>query len=221
MSRWVIFFTGVIIAGAPAAFALNAVKVFPRSKGSTWHYRYSTGGSYTLTVISSSHQHFTEKQTGTVHATIQYRRTADGWVSGDGGHHHSLQVQPQKVTVSITHSSGVLIPKSSLWKPGYKWLSSTKDTRHVTMHRVMILVKSTITRVSKITGMKQVIVPAGKFNCYRVRTIEHITTRVTVGNISRVKHAKTKIIDYYAKGVGLVERDADHNRIELIRYHIP
>ena len=88
------------------------------------------------------------------------------------------------------------------------------------MHRVMILVKSIITRVSKITGMKQISVPAGKFNCYRVRTIKHITTRVTVGNISRVKHAKAKVIDYYAKGVGLVERDTDHTRIELVRYHI-
>lgn len=220
MSRWVILFTAIIIAGASAACASNAGEVFPRSKGSIWHYRYSTGGSYTLTVISSSHQHFTEKQTGTVHATIQYRRTADGWVSGDGEHHHSFQVQPQKVTASITHSSGVFIPKSSLWKPGYKWLSSTIDTRHVTMHRVMILVKSIITRVSKITGMKQISVPAGKFDCYRVRTIEHITTRVTVGNVSRVKHAKAKVIDYYAKGVGLVERDTDHTRIELVRYHI-
>ncbi|MGC8559065.1 MAG: hypothetical protein ACP5O1_00115 [Phycisphaerae bacterium] len=220
MSRWVIIFTSVILAGTQAVFASNAGKVFPRSKGSTWHYRYSTGGSYTLTVISSSQKHITEKQTGTVHATIRYKRTTDGWVSGDGGHPHSIEVQPQKVTVSITHSSGVLIPKSSLWKPGYKWLSSTTNTRHVSMHRVMILVKSTITRISKITGMKQISVPAGKFNCYRVRTIEHITTRVTVGNISRVKHAKTKVIDYYARGVGLVERDADHNRIDLIRYHI-
>ncbi len=220
MSRWVIFFTGVIIAGAPAAFASNAVKIFPTSKGSTWHYRYSTGGSYTLTVISSSRRQFTEKQTGTVHSTIRYRRTADGWVSGDGEHLHSNQMQPQKVTVSVTHNSGVLIPKSSLWKPGYQWLSSTTNQRHESMHQVTILVKSTITRISKITGMKQISVPAGKFNCYRVRTIKHITTRVTVGNISRVKHAKAKVIDYYAKGVGLVERDADHSKIKLIRYHI-
>ena len=220
MRQWIFIAIAVMFSGISTAYASAAGTVFPSSKGSTWHYRYSTGGSYSVTIVSSTPTGFTEKQHGRVHAKMRFKKTAAGWVSGDVGHSNKFQMQGRKITVTIVHTSGVVVPKTSLWKPGYKWSFSSTDLSRVAMHQVVIMARTRVASASKITGVRKIKVPAGKFICYRVRTIENIRTSVKVGKASRVQHAKIKIIDYYAKGVGLVERKAYHTTTELTHYHI-
>ncbi len=214
--------TSLIISfySASVALASGATTVFPSTQGSTWHYRYSTGGSYSVTVTSASPNRFTEKQHGSVHAILRFKRSAKGWVSGDIGHAQTMNANGHKIVVKILHASGVVVPRTALWKPGFAWSFTTTDLTKMADRQYVVTANTQLVSNSKITGMKTVKVPAGSFHCYRVRTIEHVITKVKVGKASRIQHAKIKITEYYAKGVGLVERKAYHTTTELTHYQI-
>ena len=212
----VVSFFSASVAWASGA----AMTVFPSTQGSSWHYRYSTGGSYSVTVTSASPNHFTEKQHGSVHAKLRFQRSAKGWVSGDVGHTQTMNTNGHKIVVKILHASGVVVPRTALWKPGFTWSFTNTDLTKMADHQYMVTANTQLVSNSTITGMKTVKVPAGSFHCYRVRTIEHVITKVKVGKVSRMQRAKIKITEYYAKGVGLVERKAYHTTTELTHYQI-
>lgn len=207
-----------IIAGTARA----ANTVFPSTKGSTWKYDYSNGMVSTASIVASNAHHVTEKtvNSDSVSIVTRLQLTDKGWVSADVGSVRIEKVHGQRIKIKTVKTSGVVIPRTSLWKPGYKWSYSMQDVSNDSSGPFTMVVHTSIEARSKITGFKTITVPAGTFHCLRVRVIRHITTAVHIMNQVHIQHFHQNSTEYYAKGVGLVEIKLGTLTGKLKSYHI-
>ncbi len=212
---------GFLLFGSRGGIAHAAGTIFPATKGSTWHYQYSQGGpAFTQTIMAATPTHFTEKETGSVTAVMHFKRSPQGWVSADLGKVQIRKMQGRKIKIKIVRTSGVVIPKTSLWTPGYKWKYAMTDKSTASSGPFVVLVHTTIASHLKITGYKRITVPAGKFKCCRVKVTEDITSVVGLAGQVQTRHMRINMTEYYAKGVGLIERKSNHMVARLTSYKI-
>ncbi len=220
MARRVVLLS-FLLFGCVGGVAQGAGTIFPTTKGSSWSYQYSHGGpAFTQTITASTPTHFTEKQTGSVAAVMHFKRSPQGWVSADLGNVQIRKMQGRKIKIKIVRTSGVVIPKTSLWKPGYQWKYAMTDKSTASSGPFVVLVHTTVASHLTITGFRHVTVPAGKFKCCRVKVTEDITSVVAVAGQVQTRHMRIKMTEYYARGVGLVERSSNHMVAQLTHYKI-
>ncbi|HEX8078048.1 MAG TPA: hypothetical protein VF511_09555 [Chthoniobacterales bacterium] len=152
---------------------------FPLRVGDSWTYRNTEEGGYTLKVLSEEPQpgsptrYLVEFLSGV--KIINVYSKVEGWVlfhSEDYPEHEGLRATYEP-------------PKQYLPNPlvaGQTWTWSGKDPTYVD-HR----------ETSRVTGVEEVTVPAGKFRAMKV------VTETTSGNATKTT---TK---WYAEGIGLVK----------------
>ncbi|MGC8560203.1 MAG: hypothetical protein ACP5O1_05925 [Phycisphaerae bacterium] len=222
MRRYLKLLLSIVLLSAwvGAGVVRAADTVFPSTKGSTWKYDYSNGTVTTSTIIASSAHHITEKTTGPASMVTRLKLTTKGWVSADVGSVRIEKINGQRIKIKIIKTSGVVIPRTSLWKKGYKWSYSMQDESNDSNGPYTIVVNTSINSASKITGFKTITVPAGTFHCLRVRVRRDVTTAVHVMNQVHIQHFHQNSTEYYAKGVGLVEIKLGAITGKLKSYHI-
>ena len=161
---------------------------FPLRVGDSWTYRNTEEGGYTLKVINEEPQAggasrvVIELYTGV--SIIRTFSKSEGWVL-----FHS-ENYPEHEGLQVTYDP----PKQYLPNPlvaGREWKWSGKDPTQVERQEA-----------SRVVGVEQVTVPAGKFRAMKV------VTEVTGGG-----PAKT-LTNWYAEGVGLVKSTTDGGQIK-------
>ncbi len=222
VSRGVAIAFGVasVILFCTGAVAHGADTIFPSTKGSTWKYEYPSGKGFRYTITASSPTRFTQVQTGDVSMVMHFKLSPQGWVSADVGKVHIRMVHEHKIKIKVVDTSGVVIPKSSLWKPGYNWHFGMTDKSTATNGPFTVVGLTTVDSHLKIIGYKNITVPAGTFHCCRVKALEHITSVIKVAGQVQTRQMVMHIMEYYAMGVGLVERTVNHVTAKLISYKI-
>jgi hypothetical protein len=161
---------------------------FPLRVGDSWTYRNTEEGGYTLKVLSeephtgSASRFVVELNSGV--KIIHKFSKVEGWVL-----FHS-ESYPEHEGLQATYDP----PKQYLPNPlvvGREWRWTGKDPTQVEHQES-----------SKVVGMEEVTVPAGKFRAMKV------VTEITGGGA-----AKT-VTNWYADGVGLVKSTTDGGQIK-------
>jgi|GEM_PF-4150015 hypothetical protein len=209
-----------IVCGICCTLA-RAGSIMPTTKGCTWHYQFTGGANaFAQTITASNPTHFTQKETGTVSTVVRYKLGTKGWELDELGKMLVRNMGGRKVGVKVIRASGVVIPNASLWKPGYKWVFATTYQSSEATGPFKAIIKTTIDSRLKITGLRRITVPAGTFKCYRVRVQESVTSAVSVAGQVQTHRMVLHLTEYYAKGVGLIERKANHMTARLVSYKI-
>ena len=168
--------------------AKHAVDYFPLRVGDSWTYRNNEAGGYTLKVVSEeplagNPSRFVVELLSGVKIIYTFSKV-EGWVL-----FHS-ENYPEHEGLQATYDP----PKQYLPDPlvvGREWRWSGKDPTQVEHQES-----------SRVVGVEEVTVPAGKFRAMKV------VTEMTGGGA-----AKTRT-DWYADGVGLVKSNTDGGQIK-------
>lgn len=128
-------------------------------------------------------------------ATTRARCDASGvtlWIDGSAG------VDGQTSGVIKAKLPG--LPPADDLKPGFAWRGDSEVETMDAGSRVI----AQGTRGSRVEGVESVTVPAGTFpDALRVATVQTLTLR----RGSDERYAKQQVLEWYARGVGLVKRE--------------
>jgi len=161
---------------------------FPLRVGDSWTYRNTEEGGYTFKVLSEDPQ-----ETGPVRYVVEFRSgviiqntfsKVSGWVL------FHAENYPEHDGLKATYDP----PKQYLPNPlvaGQKWEWTGKDPTQMEHHEK-----------SRVVGLENVTVPAGKFRTMKV------VTEVSGGAIPMTR------TNWYADGVGLVKSTTDGGNIK-------
>jgi hypothetical protein len=216
-----VLLSAVVLSGWMVSGSLRAANsIFPSTKGSTWKYVSSDGRDSTVSIIMSSARHVTVKSTGAMTLVRHFVRNAYGWNSREICRVQMHSVRGGRPKIDIVQASGVVIPRTVLWKPRFTWSYSMQASASASSGPYSASVKARVHCRCRITGVKKIQVPAGVFRCFRVEVISETTTHKRVLNHTHIRHIKAHCVEYFAKGVGLVEVIKNHVTRKLARYHI-
>ena len=200
--------------------ASAVVTIYPHTKGSTWKYALPRGG-FTVTVVASSAHHITLKTSGSLAGVETMKLTSKGWTPAGVGKLRTSSVNGKPFEVKILHVSGVYMPRTKFWKPGYTWHDSM--TRMITPKgkgpgdATFLSVRTDF----KITGFRTIKVPAGVFHCFSVHLTFHSTERIGASKHGSPSTRTDHLVEYCAKGAGMVEERVGKMVLQkLVSYHI-
>ena len=194
--------------------------IFPSTKGSTWTYKYSNGKVLKTAITASGAHHFTEKISGQISMVVRFKLSPKGWIFADVGKVQTQHINGQRIKVKILRASGVVIPRTHLWKKGYRWSFSMNEQSKVGNGADVAVIDTNIRCECKIMGFRTIKVPAGKFHCLRVRTTQTSANQFHIMNQIHTQDLQKHSTEYYARGVGLVEVKTGTIIRKLTRYHI-
>lgn len=212
--------SAALLIGFSAVAASAAGTIFPATKGSTWKYTLSNGAASKCAITSSANNRITEKFSGPTSLEVRLKRTPGGWATADVGRIQNQAIHGQHIKIKIVRASGVVIPRTALWKPGYKWHYTNVDRATIHSGPINVLQRTVVKADCVITGFKDITVPAGKFHCLCVRTTLHTVGTTKIMGRTQTQKFKSQQTQYYAKGVGLVESKMGNIVSKLSRYHI-
>ena len=216
-----VLFSAVVVSGWMVSGVVRAANsIFPSARGSTWKYVSSDGRHSTILIITSRAHHVTEKSTGATTLVRHFVRNAYGWQSGEICRVQMHSVRGGRPKIKMVQASGIVIPRTHLWKPGFSWSYSMQASASASSGSSSASVRARVHCRCRITGIKKVHVPAGVFRCFRVDMTSEKTIHERVLNHRHIRHIKTRCVEYVAKGVGLVEMIKNHVTQKLTDYHI-
>ena len=210
---------GLLALAGITANAHAAGTIFPSAVGCQWRYKVSNGSQYREKITRASHHSFILLyHGGALTYGLHWTKNVNGWATPDFNALGSIQPMKETFKTHVTGSGGVVLPRTALWKRGHRWtfwysMRTTGSTGPMTFTQT-----GKITVDNTIMSMKKVQVPAGTFKCFVVQSEVIFTGTEAVAGQTIPLHVQSRETQYYALGVGLIKRKANHTTTVLMKF---